>query len=265
MNRWPRFAVAAPSPSRRIPFRFFLRYFSYLLWNLAILYIGMRSRIDYIFLGRFDYAYPAAMLLSRLKRVPLITLFYGEEWSMISRRATPDRKLHSLFFPSFVRAVDLMVLTSEDARQDLQQAGLLKGGVVIAPGVDTELLRPPENKDQLRKKHAPDADLLLLSLARLSERKGQDRVIEAFAVLHEKYPGARASRGGGAQKGGARFLVGADGQQIRGSIRSPQTIFFRPDSLRSCGPAGCRVDAESPPPASDRNLIPRAISPTPKR
>lgn len=173
------------------PFRFLLRYFSYFLWNLAILFIGLRNRIDYIFLGRYDYAYPAAMLLSRLKRVPLISLFYGEEWSMVSRRATWDWKLHSPFFPSFVRSLDLLVLTSEVARQDLVRAGLLDGGVVIPPGVDTELLRPPVDKDLLRKKHAPDADLLVLSLARLSERKGQDRVIEAFAALHEKYPGAR--------------------------------------------------------------------------
>ncbi len=173
------------------PFRFALRYLAYLRWNLAVLRIGMRRPIGCVFLARYDYAYPAAVLLSRLKRVPLISLFYGEEWSMVSCRATADWKLHSLFFPSFVRSVDLLLLASESARQDLVQAGLLDGGLVLPPGVDTERLRPPEDKDRLRRKHAPGADLLLLSLARLTERKGQDRVIEAFAALHEKYPGAR--------------------------------------------------------------------------
>ncbi len=144
------------------PFRFIFRYLSYLLWNLAILFIGLRTHIDYIFLGRYDYAYPAAMLLSRLKRVPLISLFYGEELTMVSRGAAWDWKLHRLFFPALVRSLDLLVLASAAARQDLVQAGLLDGGVVIPPGVDTDVLRPPENKDQLRNKHAPDADLLLL-------------------------------------------------------------------------------------------------------
>jgi len=178
-GRWPQ------------PFRFALRYFSYVLWNMAVLLIGLRKRIDIIFLGRLDYAYPAAMLLSRIKRIPLVTLLYGEEWTMICRKATWDWRLHGRFFPRFVRSVDLLVLTSEVARLDLVQAGLLDGGAVIPPGVDVELFRPPEDKDALRRKHAPEADLLLLSLARLSERKGQDRVIEAFAALHGRYPGAQ--------------------------------------------------------------------------
>ena len=191
------------------PFRFALRYFSYFLWNLAVLGIGLRRPIDYVFLGRLDYAYPAAMLLSRLKRVPLITLFYGEEWTMINRRATADWKLHSFFFGAFVRSVDLLVCTAEFARRDLEQAGLLQGeGTVIPPGVDSEVFRPAEDKNQLCRKHAPGADLLLLSMGRLQERKGQDRVIEAFARLRGKYPGARLIIAGtGATEGRLKDLA----------------------------------------------------------
>lgn len=173
------------------PFRFALRYFTYLLWNLAIVYLGLRNPIDCIFLGRMDYAYPGAILLRCLKRVPLVTLLYGEESSQIKRRATPDWKLHSLFFRAFVRRIDRPIMISEAARRDLQSMGLAEKCVVIPPGVDTELIKPPQDKGRLRRKFAPDADLLLLCLSRLVERKGQDRVIESFAELHAKYPGAR--------------------------------------------------------------------------
>jgi phosphatidylinositol alpha-1,6-mannosyltransferase len=90
------------------------------------------------------------------------------------------------------RGADLVLANSRNTQAMLEDLGVPGERVrVVYPGVDAQRFRPDVDGTGVRRRFAPDADLLLLSVGRLQRRKGHDHAIRAMAALRARVPGAR--------------------------------------------------------------------------
>lgn len=153
-----------------------------LLMYLRLFARGLRLALTH----RFDavHAFRAlpeglvAWLIARLTLRPVVIYAHGEELT-----TWKGRKHSTMVFA--LRHADRVIANSEFTREQLIARGIAPGRiVVIHPGVDTERFRPGLPCEDL-KAHiglAP-GEKLILSVGRLSRRKGFDMVIRSLPRL----------------------------------------------------------------------------------
>lgn len=151
----------------------------YVKFLAASLALGMRHRIDAVHAGRVLPEGLVGWGVARTFRRPLIVYAHGEEvttWRQAGkRRAMVWTYLHA----------DQIIANSEFTRNELVKLGIDSRKIVILhPGVDIERFRPgiahadlTESIDLVR------GERLIVSVGRLSRRKGFDQVIRSLPVL----------------------------------------------------------------------------------
>lgn len=149
---------------------------------LAGLWLGLRHPFDAVHAGRVLPEGYVARLLARLLRRPLVVYAHGEE--ITGWRAPRRRKAMAATY----RAADVVVANSEFTRDALCALGVAPERIeIIHPGVDVERFRPGHPTADLRAELGiGEAAPLLLSVGRLSARKGFDQVIRALPSLLAK-------------------------------------------------------------------------------
>jgi glycosyltransferase involved in cell wall biosynthesis len=136
---------------------------------------------------------PAAVLLGRLFRVPVVLTLRGLE-----HRLT-DYRLRRPQLAFAVRQADRVVAVSEDLRALALGLGAAPERVRTIPnGVDSTLFQPRERAAARRSLGLPEAGTYLLTVGSLSERKGAHLVLEALARLTPQFPDLRYLLVGGA-------------------------------------------------------------------
>ncbi len=141
--------------------------------------IGLRHRIDAVHAGRVLPEGFVGLLTARLLRVPLVVYAHGEE-------ITTWRQPAKLRFMTFTyRQADRVVANSEFTRNELLKLGVAADRItLIYPGVDVERFRPGLACEDLRPSIGIGAEQkLILSVGRLSRRKGFDEVIRSLPRL----------------------------------------------------------------------------------
>ena len=145
----------------------------------AALGAGLRQRFDAVHAGRVLPEGLVGLAAARLLRIPLVVYAHGEELTTWTQRG----KMKAMVFT--FRHADRIVANSEFTRDELLKLGADPERIVrISPGVDTARFRPG----------LPVADLhaaigkgprqkLIVSVGRLSRRKGFDQVIRALPRL----------------------------------------------------------------------------------
>jgi len=150
-------------------------------WRLfsTSLKVGRRQRFDAVHCGR---ALPEALpgwLVARLLRLPLTVYCHGEELTTW----TQPMKFRFMLF-SYRRA-DTIIANSHWTRDEMIRIGVPAQRIrLIFPGVDTARYRPGLPVDDLRDsiglgEHQP----LLLSVGRLTRRKGFDQLLKSMPAL----------------------------------------------------------------------------------
>lgn len=96
---------------------------------------------------------------------------------------------------------DVIACVSKFSQQQFQQKGIFTKSQVLYDSVDIDLMVSDVTKDEAKVKLGFNKDIILLSsIGQLSERKGHDNAIRAFAKISDKYPAARLLiAGGGSQ------------------------------------------------------------------
>ena len=160
------------------------------LMLIGILSVARRARAEYLICDRWSpIAGMNAILASRVLRIPLILFAYGSEFSQ-----TPPLKFSRKFT---VRAAARVICVSSYIRSLVLGDGVDPEKVLtIRSGVDLREI------DAYRSRNGPgrfcDLDaafppgcLTVLTVSRLMDRKGIDRVIEAMPAIVRKVPGTR--------------------------------------------------------------------------
>jgi len=151
----------------------------YAKFLLASLAAGLRHRFDAVHAGRVLPEGLVAWVVARLIRRPLVIYSHGEELTTWRQAA----KMLVMIWT--YRHADLIIANSEFTRDELINLGVAPSKIALLyPGVDVERFRPGQPHGDL------DAAIglapgqrLIVSVGRLSRRKGFDQVIRALPLL----------------------------------------------------------------------------------
>jgi phosphatidyl-myo-inositol dimannoside synthase len=144
------------------------------------LWLGLRHRFDAIHAGRVLPEGWVGVHLARLLRLPLVIYAHGEE--ITTWRRSP-RRLKAMGYA--YRHADRVIANSDFTRDRLLELGVDPARIhIIHPGVDLERFHPGHETADLRQGLGLGPEQkLILSVGRLSRRKGFDQVIRALPVL----------------------------------------------------------------------------------
>jgi phosphatidylinositol alpha-1,6-mannosyltransferase len=128
--------------------------------------------------------YPPGMISLWLKRIvgiPYLTFCHGEDVTL-TERYQYQRVMRNRIYKS----ADAVVAACEFAKQELLQIGVPENKIVkIMPGVDWKRFFPRPATEALVRKYGLENRRVLLTIARLTPRKGHATVLRALAkVLH---------------------------------------------------------------------------------
>ena len=151
-------------------------YAKFLAVSLAL---GLRHRFDAVHAGRVLPEGLVGWLVARLIGRPLVIYSHGEELTTW-RQAMKMRAMVWTY-----RHADLIVANSEYTRDELLKLGVAPRKIALLyPGVDVNRFRPGLSCDDLKASLGLVAgEKLIVSVGRLSRRKGFDQVIRSLPLL----------------------------------------------------------------------------------
>ncbi|HRP76479.1 MAG TPA: glycosyltransferase family 4 protein [Rhodocyclaceae bacterium] len=142
--------------------------------------VGLRCESEAVHAGRVLPEGLVAWSVARVIRRPVVIYAHGEE--ITTWRRSP-RRLRAMRFA--YRHADKLIANSEFTRDELVKLGVDPDRIaIIHPGVDIDRFHPNHETSDLRARIGlGDEHKLILSVGRLSRRKGFDQVIAALPRL----------------------------------------------------------------------------------
>ncbi len=155
----------------------------YLKLFFVSLWLALKHRFDAVHAGRVLPEGLVALVVARLTGHPVVIYAHGEE--ITTWRRSP-RRLRAMRFA--YRHADKVIANSAFTRDQLHELGVASERItVISPGVDNERYRPNLPCKELRELVGiPEQSSIILSVGRLSRRKGFDQVIRSLSMILEK-------------------------------------------------------------------------------
>ena len=140
---------------------------------------ALRRRFDAVHAGRVLPEGLVALIVARLIGRPLVIYCHGEE---LTTWRQPRKKRVMIFT---YRHADLLIANSEFTRDELLKIGVETAKVaLLSPGVDIHRFRPGLPYNDLRRRiGVGPQQKLIVSVGRLSRRKGFDQVIRSLPEL----------------------------------------------------------------------------------
>ncbi len=161
--------------------KYFITYIAILLKALLLALQNKPSMIH------CDTVLPAGLIgyfVSRILRIPYVVYAHGEEIQLYSK-LFPEK--HAISF--VYKHADGIISNSSFTQQLLLQQGVNNKIIhLIHPGVETEVFKPGLSVDYWQSKLDLKGKRILLTVSRLSERKGHDQVIRSLPNLLTKVP-----------------------------------------------------------------------------
>ncbi len=146
--------------------------------------IALRQPIAAVHAGRVLPEGLVGWVVARLLRVPLVIYAHGEEITTWRQPA----KFKAMVFT--YRHADRVIANSGFTQGELRKLGVPQERIVrISPGVDVDHFRPGlPTADLFERLDLPPDTPLILSVGRLSRRKGFDQVIRALPLVMREIP-----------------------------------------------------------------------------
>lgn len=148
--------------------------------------IVRREGVAVVAIGELVYGGWLAAPCRFLLRRKVIVYIHGEELTIDRRPATIAQKLRGVH----LRAADAIVTVSRFGQRALtERYGVPSDKItLISNGIDLDRFRPRPDNPGLRARYDLSGRRMLLTVGRLSERKGMDRVIEALPEILARHP-----------------------------------------------------------------------------
>jgi phosphatidylinositol alpha-1,6-mannosyltransferase len=171
----------APVPMGDNIFKKLMRTIVFLVYSLVIVH---KERISYIQAGQPVIPGIIAVFLKKFFKIRFSVWVYGGE--IVKYR---DRKIIFRILQNVLNESDMIIANSEFTREVYVLQGVPKEKIVkITPAVDTKVFRPGLDIHALQSQYTLAAKKVILTVARLSERKGHDTVIRALARIRDAFP-----------------------------------------------------------------------------
>lgn len=147
--------------------------------------LAFRHKFHSIHAGRVLPEGLVALLVARLAGRPLLVYAHGEEIT------TWTQPWKARFLRFVYRKADAVIANSEFTAQLLDEIGVNHSRIhLIHPGVDLQACRPGLDATGLRQRYQLEGKRVLLSVGRLSRRKGFDHVVKSLPRILEQVPNA---------------------------------------------------------------------------
>ncbi len=152
-----------------------------LFWSLLYT-ITMKPRI--IHAGGFQFAGFSALVIRKIFSVPYLVYTHGEEILAVKQSRYLSRYLKWILKNS-----SQIIANSEYTKTLLLSLGIKNNTITIVnPGVNEKFFIYPESIEQVRNKYQLDKKLVLLSVGRLTKRKGHIQILNILPKLIPLFP-----------------------------------------------------------------------------
>lgn len=156
----------------------------YLRLLLKSLKIALTNKIDAVHTGRVLPEGLVGLIVAKIIRKPLVIYAHGEE--ITTWRQSSKFKVMKFTY----RHADKIIANSQFTKNELEKIGIDYNKItIISPGVNIERFKPmpyEKFKDLRQSIDITKQQKLILSVGRLSRRKGFDQVIKSLSVLRSK-------------------------------------------------------------------------------
>jgi len=158
--------------------------FKGILHTLFAILLHLKHHFSVIHCGQVLSSGVTGWVMKKLFKLPYVVYVYGSETYRFGHN-----RLLSQAIKSFLLNAYKIIPNSHFTKDEFLSFGIPEEKFeVITPGVDTLRFRPAQKSADLIEKYKLQEKFVLLTVARLDERKGHDRVIEAVATLKPHFP-----------------------------------------------------------------------------
>ena len=183
--------------------------------------IVRRERIEVVVIGELVYGGWLVAPCRFLLRRKVVLYIHGEEVTIDPANATIAQALRD----THLRLAHAIVAVSRFGQQALiERYGIEPGKIELIPnGIDLDRFHPRPDDPTLRARYGLTGKRVLLTVGRLSERKGIDRVIEALPAVLARHPDVHyLIVGDGPYRAQLDQLIAA--RHVSGSVRFAGTV-----------------------------------------
>ncbi len=179
-----------------------------LLSTLYLLYISSRWQPNSIHCGQILSNGLGGWLVKKLLSIPYTLWVYGSETVRLGQGYTGKT-----FLRKILKEADRVIVNSEFTKEEYLRFGTDGSKLTkITPGVDTSTFRPMDRNKELEASLGLEGKKVILTVARLDERKGHDMVIRALPQVIKEVPDALyLVVGKGREEERLRGMVGEQG------------------------------------------------------
>lgn len=155
-----------------------------LLLAVYCLEISRKEKVGYFLCGQPVIPGLIGIFLKKLRKIPFQVWVYGGEVVKFKQE-----KIIFGILLRVLREADSVVVNSDFTKEVYLKLGIPEKKIIkITPAVDTEVFKPGIDAQGLARKYNLADKRALLTVARLSQRKGHDTVIRALSDLKEEFP-----------------------------------------------------------------------------
>ena len=138
-----------------------------ILWSIELILLCFVGRPDVIYVGQLFRTGKLGMRLHKLFRIPYIIFVHGEEI------AKAEKKRQSIKYIKLLNNAFRVICNSSFTRDLVRNKGIDNDKIeIVTPMVDTEIYHPVYDVSSLKKKYGITNEKVLLSVGRLTRRKG---------------------------------------------------------------------------------------------
>jgi phosphatidylinositol alpha-1,6-mannosyltransferase len=142
-------------------------------------------KITHIHCGRVIHEGVTAWLLKLITGTPYLCYVHGED---VETAATSGE--HNLMVKQVCKHADIIICNSHNSANIVKRLNYASDDKihVLHPGVDAALFVPAATDDAFKQRMGWQGRKVIITVGRLQERKGQDMMVRATALLKQQFP-----------------------------------------------------------------------------